>query len=495
VLNGLSNRLPSRRLGAKENLCAFASWREYSWRLLLTALVASLITLAAAYAKPAGGPLHILQSNPRYFSDDSGKAIYLTGSHNWNNFQDTGHRAGPGDPPPVLDYKTFLDFIQAHNHNFFRLWRWESPKWTDDEPRGVASARPHPWLRTGPGNAKDDKPKFDLTRFDPEYFDRMRKHLITAADRGLYVSVMLFEGWEIQFLDAWNTHPFNAANNINGIDADTDGDGRGIEYNTLQSSSMGRRVLAMQEAYVHKVIDTVNDLDNALYEVCNEAGPYSTEWQYYLINAVKAYESHKPKQHPVGMTFQYRGGTNVALFNSPADWISPNPGEPPESYLENPPANFSGKVIVNDTDHLCGHVCGDAVWVWKSFCRGLNVLFMEELTPSPTWQDSAREAMGQTSRYAEKINLAEMTPHNELSSVRYCLAKPGSEYLVFQPGGRGEFTVDLSEAAANFSVEWLNVYRAVNVIGEPVRGGSITTFRTPFGGPAVLYLKATAGGL
>jgi hypothetical protein len=195
------------------------------------------------------------------------------------------------------------------------------------------------------------------------------------------------------------------------------------------------------------------------------------------------------------MTFQYRGGTNVTLFNSPADWISPNPGEPQESYLENPPANFSGKVIVNDTDHLCGHVCGDAVWVWKSFCRGFNVLFMEELTPSPTWHDSARDAMGQTNRYAEKINLAEMTPHNELSSVRYCLAKPGSEYLVFQPGGRGEFTVDLSEAAASFSVEWLNVYQAVNVIGEPVRGGSITTFRTPFGGPAVLYLKATAGGL
>lgn len=41
---------------------------------------------------PAKGPLRILSSNPRYFTDGSGKAIYLAGSHNWHNFQDNGHR-------------------------------------------------------------------------------------------------------------------------------------------------------------------------------------------------------------------------------------------------------------------------------------------------------------------------------------------------------------------------------------------------------------------
>ena len=88
------------------------------------------------------------------------------------------------------------------------------------------------------------------------------------------------------------------------------------------------------------------------------------------------------------------GGSSRALFDSPADWISPNPGTAEENYRYNPSPRYVGKVIVNDTDHLWGHTGGDAVWVWKSFCRGLNVLFMEELTPSPTWQDSAREGMG-----------------------------------------------------------------------------------------------------
>ena len=31
-------------------------------------------------------------------------------------------------------------------------------------------------------------------------------------------------------------------------------------------------------------MDTVSDLDNVLYEVCNEAGPYSIDWQYHIIN-------------------------------------------------------------------------------------------------------------------------------------------------------------------------------------------------------------------
>ena len=102
----------------------------------------------------------------------------------------------------------------------------------------------------------------------------------------------------------------------------------------------------------------------------------------------------KPKQHPVGMTFMYPGGTNQQLVDSPADWISPNQGTPAEDYRYKPSARYLGKVIVNDTDHLWGHTGGDSVWVWKSFLRGLNVLFMEELLPSPTWQDSAQNGDG-----------------------------------------------------------------------------------------------------
>ena len=459
------------------------------------ALLCLMNVAALAQTSPATGPLRVLASNPRYFADGSGKAIYLCGSHNWHNFQDNGHRlAETQDPAPAFDYNGYLDFLVAHHHNFFRLWRWEAPKWTDAQPKGMVKyCQPHPWARTGPGLARDGKPRFDLTRFDPEYFERLRARVAAARDRGIYVSIMLFEGWELQFTDAWDYHPFNAANNVNGIDADANGDGRGTELDSLQTSDMGKRVLALQEAYLRKVIDTVSDLNNVLYEVCNEAGADSTDWQYRVIDFVKEYEAGKGKQHPVGMTFQYRDGANALLYASPADWISPNPGSAEESFRENPTSKFTGRVVVNDTDHLWGHTGGDAVWVWKSFTRGLNVLFMEELLPSPTWQDSARDAMGQTRRYAEKMNLASVVPSDDLSETRFCLADRGKEYLVFQPGNKGEFSLDLRDAPGRFLVEWLNVYKDASMPVEPVEGGAVRTFTTPFGGPAALYLKLASG--
>jgi putative heme-binding domain-containing protein len=438
-------------------------------------------------AESATGPLRVLKTNPRYFTDGTGRAIYLAGSHNWHNFQDNGHRLPEGkDPPPAFDFDGYLDFLQKHNHNFCRLWRWEVPKWTDSQPPGVVKyCQPHPWLRSGPGLAKDGKAKFDLARYDPEYFARLRQRVQAAGRKGIYVSIMLFEGWSAQVTDAWEYHPFNGPNNVSQIDAESKASG----YFTLRDTAMGKQLLMLQEAYVKKVIDTVTDLDNVLCEVCNEAGSFSTEWQYHIIRVVKKHELEKAKQHPVGMTFQYKGGSNAVLLESPADWISPNPGGDKERYRDNPSSAYRGKVIVNDTDHLWGHTGGDANWVWKCFCRGLNVLFMEELTPSPIWQDSAREGMGQVRRYAEKINLAAMVPEDALAQTTYCLAERGREYLVFQAGDKGEFTLRLTDAPGTFSVEWLNVSNGQTVPAKPVEGGAVRTFTTPFGGPAVLYLK------
>jgi hypothetical protein len=461
---------------------------------LATLIALGVLFIPAAWAgAPATGPLRRLDANPRYFTDGSGKAILLVGSHNWHNFQDNGHRLPASqDPPPVFDYDGYLDFLEKHHHNFFRLWRWEVPQWTDAQPAGLIKyCAPHPWKRTGPGHAADDKPKFDLTTFDQAYFDRLRERVAKARDRGMYVAIMLFEGWELQFTDAWKYHPFHAPNNSNDLDADPNG--RGLLYNQLRDDSTGKKVLELQEAYVRKVIDTVNDLDNVLYEVCNEAGSYSASWQYHFIDFIHQYEAGQPKQHPVGLTFMFAGGSNQMLIDSKADWISPNPGGPAEEYKNNPPARAVGKVIVNDTDHLWGHTGGDSVWVWKSFTRGLNVLFMEELTPSPTWQDSARLAMGQVRDYSLKIDLASMIPQPDLSATRYLLAHPGHEYLAYQDGSQGEFWIELKDAPGTYSVEWFDITTGKTHPGKPVAGGGRRVLTTPFPGPAAVSLKRSDG--
>ncbi len=432
---------------------------------------------------PIKGPLRVHPKNPRYFADAQGRAVYVAGSHTWSNLQDMGL----SDPPPPFDFDAYLNFLQRHNHNFIRLWRWEAPRY---RYRQTSFCAPHPWARTGPGTARDGKPKFDLTKFDEAYFQRLRQRVMAAGKRGIFVSIMLFEGHCLQFAEeGWEFHPFHPDNNVNGINANR------LDYYTLKNP----QVLALQEAYIRKVIDTVNDLDNVLYEVCNEAGPYSTEWQYHIIRFVKAYEAKKPKQHPVGMTFQYQGGSNETLFNSPADWISPNPEG---GYRDDPPPNDGRKIVLNDTDHLWGEG-GNPQWVWKTFTRGHHPLFMDrivELTHrTVTWAgqhpvedipnaDAIRKAMGVTRKVAEQVDLAEMLPLPDLASSRYCLAATGKTYIVYLPEGN-EVTLNLSDAKGVFQAAWVHPIEGKTVAGGTVTGGQVQTLTAPFADGAVLLLR------
>jgi hypothetical protein len=120
-------------------------------------LAAFTLAFATAIAAPATGPLRVLASNPRYFTDDSGKAIFLTGSHTWANF---AIDSGEADPPAGIDYGAFLDFLVAHNHNFFRGWLWEVPFTIQGDNGGPFHYQPFPWQRPGPGLATDGKPRF-----------------------------------------------------------------------------------------------------------------------------------------------------------------------------------------------------------------------------------------------------------------------------------------------------------------------------------------------
>jgi hypothetical protein len=353
----------------------------------------------------------------------------------------------------------------------------------------VQFCEPHPWTRTGPGLARDGKLKFDLTKFNPSYFDRLRRRIVEAGKGGIYVSIMLFEGHCAHSAqEGWEFHPFHPDNNVNGID------GGRLDYYTLKNL----KVLELQEAYVRKVIDSVNDLDNVLYEICNEAGAYSTEWQYQTIRLIKVYEATKPKQHPVGMTFQWsreHRGTNADLLNSPADWISPNPEG---GYRDDPPSADGRKVVINDTDHLWGEG-GDPQWVWKSFLRGHHPIFMDRivtLTGVPltvhrediSGADSIRKAMGVTLTIANRVNLGEMLPLPELSSTRYCLASGGKEYLVYLPDSGG-VTMDLSQGLETFVVEWVHPVEGAIIPGGTVAGGGKREFKAPFDGDAVLHVR------
>lgn len=429
------------------------------------------------------GPLRHNTMNGNYFTDTSNKAIYLTGSHTWFTLQDHGKIW----PPEPFDFDGYLDTLKSCNHNFFRLWAWENTCWmansTDKE-----YFEPMLYIRSGPDEALDGAPRFDLDNFNEEYFKRMRSRIIKAGERDIYVGVMLFQGFSLDNktssdTNAWKGHPFNASNNINGVDGDIHKSGYGNDMHTLNAPD---EIIERQKIYIRKVIDTVNDLDNVLYEISNEenGSEENTEWQYSIINYIKEYEETKSKTHPVIMSFQWPGGNNDDLFNSPADAVCPGT----DNYVSDMPEADGKKVILLDSDHCCAlDPRGDGDWVWKSFLRGLNPILMDDLTSSEYWYVYARQAMGNTLKYARRMNLLKMKPSKELASTEYCMADPGQEYLVFQPEN-GLFTLELCAGA--YEVEWFEP-KTESIVkeGDIKYDEGLMHFSPPFSESSILYLK------
>lgn len=463
-------------------------------RALGALLVAAVLAVALDVRLAAGGDerpraraaasagLRVLRSNPRWFVDAAGRPVYLTGSHVWWSLlgdSTWGADCRPGGRHP-FSYDGYLRRLRHYNHNFFRLWTLELTTWRECDGSRVSVA-PQPWLRTGPGVAHDGLPRFDLSRPNPAYYARLRSRVVQARKRGLYVSVMLFEGWQLQFTERpWNAqgHPFQRDNNVNGIDGDVDHDGSLKEVHTLRN----KRVLAIQEAYVRRVVDAVRGQTNVLFEIANESGRYSTAWQYRMIRLVHRLEAGRPVRHPVGMTFQNAGGDNAALYRSPADWVSPAGGS---RFLADPPAAHLGQVSVSDTDHHCG-LCGDVHFPWKSLTRGHNPILMDPMDNDPR-RETIRWGLGNARHYAQRMHLVLARPRSSLSSTRYCLAVPGREYLVYQPH-RGALTLDLRAASGRLRVEWFEPASGKRRLAW-AQGGAVRTFHPPFQGPTVLFVR------
>src|SRR5919108_557334 len=339
---------------------------------------------------------------------------------------------------------------------------------------------------------------------DPFNASRLNTTIAAVITSNTALAAMFFDGWALHLSpapDHVEGHPFHAGSNVNGIAI-----GSILDYQVLP---LDPRVREFQEAYVCKVVDTLHDLPNVLWEVANESSGGgkvdpafaellgqagtpewgdSTAWQYWVIDTVKRHEEEMGYQrHPIGMTMQFpvpeQTRVNDPLFASRAEWISPGyddevfaggghpmaPGSPQSRWLEDPPAADGRKVVISDTDHYAPGR-GDALWAWKSFLRGHHPILMDfgiiggVNPPDPTFEP-ARYAMGDTLRFAERMNLIEMEPRDDLSSTGFALANAGQEYLVLQPdGAAGPFTVLLEPGT--YAAEWFGIDDRKTVPGD-----------------------------
>jgi hypothetical protein len=432
-----------------------------------------LLTCFAVYSQP----VKVHPDNFRYFTDGSGKAIVFTGSHTW--MRKPIKKQWMPDGWNLQKFSKYLDFLQYWNHNYTRLWMWEQPGDVDI------------WLKEKDG-------KYDLSKLNPAYFDLVRSFVSEAKSRGIYLGVMLFQGWS-GTCDAsredWPRHAMNKLNNVNGID----GDPKGIGYGNKVHSLDNKEIIKFHEAYVRKMIDVLNDFDNIIWEIGNETIESSIPWKAHLVKFIRDYESRKPKQHLI-LDGTGNGVGNSSIWITGADTFSPcivtKWGSLSDPYIGNPPipSDSLGKPIVLDNDHLGNHflrytALNQRNWTFKSFTRGNHPIHMDcydvmwdgaepianhpikNVATNPHY-DPQRKSLGDVQRFAKKMDLAKMTPTMDslICSTTFCLVNKGKEYLVYQPNPNGD--IRLSLPAGSYEAEYFDVIdNSFNKISFKWKGG------------------------
>jgi hypothetical protein len=165
-----------------------------------------------------------------------------------------------------------------------------------------------PWARSSTPGYPNGGNKFDLTKWDPQYFARLKDFLTQAEKRGVIVEMTLFCPFYEE--SQWKLSPQNAVNNVNNV-------GNVPRTNVYTLDKHGG-LLPIHEAMVKKIVTELNQFDNLYYEICNEPyfGGVTLAWQHHIAETIIATERNLPKKHLISR--------NVANGSAKVD--RPHPG-------------------------------------------------------------------------------------------------------------------------------------------------------------------------
>jgi Protein of unknown function (DUF4038) len=323
----------------------------------------TLLRTAAAVLLLAGvgsaDPIRVSRANPRYFERDGRLLVLVTSDHHYGAVMDAD-----------FDFAAYLDFLGAAGMNLTRIYPGgmfePTDKYVAGNPLGPRPGRQIlPWARstaTGahPALAEPGQPsyKYDLDRWNPDYFARLKAFVEHAGRSGIVVEVAFFNG---MYADCWPLMPLYHGNNVQGVGG-YEAEECGL-FTTASPRNEG--VIRYQKAYVAKIAAELNAFDNVIYDLCDEpllqgkadgsivtlAEADVVLWLHALKEAFLGAEAALPKKHVLGQTVQ---SLSPDLSAEPwCDWL-------PTEYVRAATAAFekdyaARKPIVNVESDYYGH--------------------------------------------------------------------------------------------------------------------------------------------
>src|SRR5438093_2277947 len=205
-------------------------------------------------SQDSSAPISIDRENPRYFSFRGKPRVLIAASEHYGSVVNrrvdfARYLAEAADKKQTMT-RTFLLFRELQGT------RNPSSPLKPESPDYVA-----PWPRTGPCKAMDGEPKYDLDRWNPEFFDRLHRFLSLASDSGIVVELTLFSNTYADRI--WALNHLRDQNNLQGAGAV-----EWQDYTSLKDSQIVNR----QASFARKIIQETSEYDHVYYEICNEPG-------------------------------------------------------------------------------------------------------------------------------------------------------------------------------------------------------------------------------
>jgi hypothetical protein len=290
---------------------------------------ALLLAAALAFAAP---PIGLHPDNPRYYEFRGKPTILLTSAEHYGAVLNGR-----------FNYIRYLDTLQADGLNLTRafagLYREVPGDFgiTRNTLAPEAADFTAPYLRVKTAKATDGLGKFDLKQWNPAYWQRLKRFIAAAGERGIVVELTLFC---VFYQDRmWNLSPLNAVNNVNGVGAVPR-----EEVLTLKHADL----VAVQEQFVRKVAAELRDFDNLIYEICNE--PYVTsvpdDWQRRMSEVLAEAEATFPHRHLIAQNI----ANNTRRVDNPDPRVSVfnfHYARPPVAVAQN--AGLKGVIGLDET--------------------------------------------------------------------------------------------------------------------------------------------------
>ena len=495
--------------------------------------VFSLLMLqATAGEEPSPGGLTV--RNGWYVHD--GKVIWGLAQHNgwWRAGQRPNiTRNAPGEVGPnrTENLAQLTDAMlrfgyPGFEHNF-GLWYDRRRDAHDQTRRSDQNVRSpfleQPWARSGTGRAWDGLSRYDLTKYNDWYFQRLKQFADLCDHKG---AILLHNDYMQHALLETNAHyvdfPWRPANCLQRTDLPDSTPAANFFYDV--SHPLRRR---LHRAYIRKCLDMLGGNTNVVH-LCSEEYTGPRDFLQFWLDTVFEWEAENGRDVHVGLSAtkdvmdailaDSKRAKKISTIDLRSWWYKPDgslmaprggrqvAGRYVYEIRHTTPEQFHRQVAeyhaMFPDKALIHSYPGTRQHAWAALMGGASLLVGQ--LPYPDKQDPAKYISPAACRDLQptydavrrdwSTALPRMSPHDELvksSAPVWCLARPNADYLIYMPKG-GDFVLDLSTAVTSFDANWFDPRsgKLTDATGQPVTGGGPVRFNTPDQRDWALWLSA-----